>query len=97
MVTVRIGVRVSFEEFVSSAFNLIDRLSRREIELRFGLGEIQELAAVDQGWAGRPHVHFPRATIVEPLNGVLKLGATDNAVLSEKESLAKWNFHGKRK
>ena len=86
--SVRSGFRIFGEVLDVSPVELADGAPGGQVHLRSGDREIQELAAVDERRAGRAHVDLERADVVEPLDRILELGAPDDGILAEQESLA---------
>ncbi len=82
------GVGIGGNRIGAAALDLGDCFSAGEIELRFGAGEIQELAPADQRRVGRPHVHLARPEVKDPFDYVFQLGAAYDRVFTEQQSLA---------
>ena len=68
------------------ALHLLDDPAGNQIHHRGGPGEVQVLAAVQQGRAGRPHMDLPGAALVQELRGLPQLGAPDDGVVDEQQA-----------
>ena len=86
-VALGVGIGVAFGGGVLTPFHIADGAPSGEVELALGAGEVEVLAAVDERRTGGPHVDLFGAMFVEPLDGVLELGAADDGVLAEHHAV----------
>lgn len=87
----RVGIGISGETLgIVSRFislQLGDDATGKELHLGFRLGEIDELASVEQRWRSDTHVHLFSAGLEEAGGVVAELGATYDGIVAEKHAL----------
>ena len=73
----------SLLDITEQTLQLLNLLACQQIHVGITAGKIQVLAAVHNRRAGRAHMHFLCAALVQKVNGFAQLGAADNGIIHQ--------------
>ena len=90
MVPIRIRIAIVFQNLPGNSFPFFfgDDLPGDQFHFRIGTGEVQELAAKGNRWAGRTGMYFFRSAFKQELCGFPQLRSPNNGIVDQDDTFA---------